>query len=499
MIEFGEYLPDVAPLENPGLINCKNILPTSAGYQPFPSAAPASVSTIDARAQGGYSARDQTNLGTVYTIVGTFDKLYSFDATGFTDVSQVGGYSTQADDTWEFVAWGNDIIATNFTDPIQNMTLGSPPFADLGGSPPHARHIATVDNFVVVGNTWDGAADYQPQRVQWSGLNNSATWAVSAVTQADYQDLRNDGGYIQKIIGGEFGLIFQERAITRMSYIGSPLVFQFDQVETNRGALAAESVIKVGPNVYYLGQDGFFMFNGDESIPIGDGKVDNTFFADADITLLTRMSVAQYPNENIVCWSYASLNSTDGIPDTILMYNYSPTSKLKWSYAKIDNWLLLNPISQAYTLDGLDAVSTNLDALPSPPPNDISLDSKVWQGSINLLGLINTDLEMAFLNGSPLPGTIETGEAWLSDPNRTYVTLIRPHVDRCTGTVTAQIAARNLESEAVSYGPVCTINSAGYIPVRANARFMRAQFNITGDYNDAQGFDIITTAPVGRR
>ena len=152
-----------------------------------------------------------------------------------------------------------------------------------------------------------------------------------------------------------------------MSYIGSPLIFQFDEVESERGALAANSVIKVGNNVAYLGQDGFYVFDGNSSIPIGDGKIDETFFNDVDIENLTRMSAAFYPNDNIICWSYVSISATGQIPDTILFYNYAPNSKQRWAYAKINNYLLVNPISTAYTLDSLDTVSTNLDALPEAP------------------------------------------------------------------------------------------------------------------------------------
>lgn len=494
MLKFGEYLPDVTPLENPGLLDCQNILPRTAGYAPVPSAVVQSSNTIDLIPQGAFSCRNtQSADGAIYTFVGTADKLYSYGPTSFTDVSILGGYNVAADDTWEFVQWNNTVIATNIGDPIQAITLGSPPFANLAGSPPQARHIAVVDNFVVVGNTWDAVDLFVPHRVRWSGIGDPTTWAVSATTQADFQDLDAEDGYIQKVVGGEFGVIFQERAITRMSYIGSPLIWQFDKLESQRGALAANSVIKVGDRIAYLAQDGFFAFNGEQSLPIGDAKIDQTFFDTVDISNLVRMSVALYPSENIICWSYVSLEATGLICDTILFYNYSPNSQQRWSYAKIDNYMILTPISQAYTLDGLDAVSTNLDT-----GIIYSLDSKVWQGSLNLLATITSDLHLAIVNGPPLDATIETGEAWLQEPRRTFISMIRPHIDRAQGTVTAQIAARNLESEAISYGPVCSLNTAGFIPVRANARFVRAKFNITGTFNNAQGFDIESTTSVGR-
>lgn len=493
MIKFGEWLPDVGPLENPGLILAQNVLPTSSGYVPFPSGTQQIASFMDGPGLGFISARDNQTFNTIYTFVGTADKLYLYNASGFTDESKGGGYATASGERWEFVQFGNDVIATNFSDPMQTITLGSPPFADLGGSPPRARHIAAIQNFLVAANTYDASDGYQPQRVRWAGIGSTTSWTVSAVTQADFQDLKNEGGYITRIIGGEFGLIFQEKSITRMQYIGSPLVFQFDLVESARGALTGGAVVQIGNNTVYLSQDGFFVFDGQQSIPIGDGKVDVTFFQDLDISNISTMCVDLYPTENIIVWSYKSINAMGPANDKLLMYNYSPNSPTRWAFANVQNYLLISPISKGYTLDGLDAVDTNLDTLTP------SLDSPFWQGFTNALGYINTDFGVSIISGPPLNATIETGEAWLQEPNRTYITLIRPHIDLAQGTVTAQIAARNLESEPISFGPLCTLNAAGFIPVRANGRFMRAVFNITGSFSQAQGFDIISSTSVGRQ
>lgn len=496
MIKFGEYLPDQSPLENPGLTDCRNIIPSSAGYSPFPASQNYSTNALDARPQGGISVHDTTVNGQIFSFFGTVDKLYILDGAVFTDVSKGGGYATQDEDSWEFVIWGDRIIATNFSDPIQYMDLGAGPFADLGGSPPLAHHVDIVGNFLVVGNTYDATDGYQPARVRWPGIGTTDSWTVSATTQADFQDLRNEGGEIQKIVGGEFGLVFQQDCITRMSYIGSPLIFQFDLVESARGALCSNSVIKVGNNVAYLAQDGFFVFDGQQSIPIGDGKVDETFFSTVDLAYLPRMSVALYPNENVICWSYASLQALNpGMPDTILMYNYSPRCPFKWSYALVDTWFILGPLSQSYTLDGLDAVSTNLDT-----GIIFSLDSPVWMGVVKLLATFDDNFFLGLVNGAALPSRIVTGEAWLTEPNRSFVTMLRPHIDLApSNEVFVSVGTRNLESQPIDFSPSVNLNSAGYAPVRANARFLSARFDMLGNYKSAQGFDIITTTSSGRR
>ncbi len=495
MYEFGEYLPDLPPLLNPGLTEAANILPSEIGYLPFPSLAAASVTPIAENPQGGISVRDPSAVGTNYTYIGTATKLYYFNSGAFTDVSGAV-YTIAVDDTWSFAQWSNQVVATDFADVIQVTTIGGVAFSALGGSPPKARHLGVVDNFLVVGNTWDAVDLYQPQRVRWSGIGDITSWTVSSVTQASFLDLENNGGFIQGIVGGDYGLIFQERCITRMTYIGSPIVFQFDQLETQRGAYIAGSIIPIGNNVAYIAEDGFFVFDGYQSIPIGRGKVDNTFFNEINRAYLHKVSSTIYPGEQIICWSYPTLSSADGTPDKILFYNYSPAAKTRWSYALLDHEYLLSPLSSGYTLDNMDGDFPNLDLIP------ISFDSPFWSGNQKLLGAIQTDLNMGFFEGTAMSAVIETGEFDFSNPRRTSISLVRPHIDASSagGTVvTVQMAGRDLETSTGAFQTAVSLNSAGFAPVRINNRYVKARINIAGGFNHAEGMDLVQSTPVGRR
>ena len=67
-----------------------------------------------------------------------------------------------------------------------------------------------------------------------------------------------------------------------MTLTSAPLTFSADEIE-QRGTDAPGSVIKLGRFIFYKSQDGFFMFNGESSEPIGAGKVDKTILADTKI------------------------------------------------------------------------------------------------------------------------------------------------------------------------------------------------------------------------
>ena len=131
-------------------------------------------------------------------------------------------------DFWAFTQFGANIIATNGADNIQKFEEGvDSAFSDLVTL--KAKYLAVIRDFVVSGYTTESSTVYN-QRVKWSGLNDSSTWTPSQTTQSGFQDIVGTHGSVQAIVGGEsFGIVFMERAIFRMDYVGTPLIFQFSE------------------------------------------------------------------------------------------------------------------------------------------------------------------------------------------------------------------------------------------------------------------------------
>jgi hypothetical protein len=379
------------------------------------------------------------------------------------------------------VKWGEKIIATNFADDIQIITFGDDNFAIMTVANSHkARHMGVVRDFVVTGNTEDGVDGNVPHRVQWSGLNDETDLGeVNATTQADYQDLLGSGGWVQKVVGGEYGIVFQETSIWRMTYIGSPIVFQFDQILPGHGTPAPGSVAQYGDWIFYLSQQGFEMLiNGVDSKPIGAQRIDRTFFADLDATNIHRMSSAIDPVNFRVYWAYPGAGNTGGMANRILVYDWSAD---RWTYSEQDTQHLFVASLGGYTLDGLDAITTDLDALPA------SLDSREWIADTPTMGKFDADNKLAFYTGSAMTAEIQTPELQLFPERRSMLRTVRPLVDG--GTTTVQVGSRNLQSEAVSTTPAKSLNSSGIANIRKNARYHRFRLNISGDWINATGVE----------
>ena len=413
------------------------------------------------------------NAGNNYIFAGDNTRLYNISGVTVTDYSQAGNY-TDNQESWSFIKWNNQVIASKMGDTPQVLTLGSSTFADLGGSPPQSRTMTTVNQFVVVGNTWDSTDGNVTNRIRWSGFDNEAQWTVGT-NQSDFQDLQSRGGAVQRIVGGEYGVVFQERSISRIDYVGTPLVFQQSEIEPGKGTPSPGSVIQHGANIYYLAQDGFYVLrNGTTSEPIGVNKVNKWFWSNVNESYLSRISGAFSPDLGAIVWSFPSASSM-GQPDRLLIYEFKID---KWSYAEVDTQVLIQGATSAYTLEQLDAFG-NMETLPA------SLDDPVWKGGSFRLAAFDSSNRLSFFTGDTLSGTLETGEIG-SETVKSSVRSVRPVID---GTSTLIVKTRNRLTDTPVNGNSISVDTSGKFNTRTNRRYHRFELTTSGDFTHAQGID----------
>lgn len=496
MIPFGEYLPDLPTYQNSGATIAKNVIPLSvASYGPLSSLIPITAAMTN-RCQGAYTGKDYA--ATVYTFAGDVSKLWHLKSDyTWEDLSKAAGYTVAADSMWEFVQYGNRVVAVAWGNNLQSYVMGtSALFADLSATAPQARYVAIIRDFLVVANTYDGVGGNQPTRVWWPAIDDPTNWptpgtAAALLVQSDYQNLA-EGGWIQGIVGavgGADGAVFMEEAIYRMGYEGPPTVFRFDKVEKQRGTVVPGSIINVGTAAFYLGHDGFFAFDGSQSVPIGFNKIDKTFYNDYDPTYYYRVVAAADIVNKIVVWAYPGVGNTGGRPNRLLIYNWAAN---RWSLAELDIEYILRSYSASYTLDGLDATGYNIDTLP------YSLDSRYWTGGSLLFSGIDQNHKLGIFSGSSLAASLETGEIDGGKGQRLFVTGIRPLVDG--GTVTAGVGYRDTTGGTTTYTAATAAGADGICPQRISARYARAQVNIAaaGTWTHAQGVEV-NMQPDGER
>lgn len=471
-ISFTEWTPDLAGVAE-NLSVAQNVVPTILGYNPFPLA-------VD------YSAAASENLNNVFAgkfsattniFAGGATKLFKLDGADLSmdNVSKTGNYSNIV--KWNFTQFGDTIIAANNVNKLQGYTLGSSTlFDDLDASAPVAEYVTVVRDFVVAANLDSGT---NANKVQWSNINDATNWTAGAASQSDYQVIA-DGGNIHGITGGEVGLIFLDRAIVRMSYIGSPLFFQFDTISRGVGCVEGNSVVQYGSMSYFLGEDGFYSCDGSTVTPIGTQKVDSWFYANANVSKLNLMSSTIDPIRKIVVWKFID----NFAKDTLLIYNWQVK---KWSSCVVDVDVVASSASAGMTLEGLDLYG-NMDTLTT------SLDDALWTGGKFLFAGAR-DTKIVTFTGANSTATLTTGD--IGSEVTSVVTLARPIVDNGSGSVA--IASRTRLDAVPQLGSYTAADSENRVSLRSSGKYHRLSVNPTGDrWSNAIGIDIDVT-PQGTR
>lgn len=365
-------------------------------------------------------------------------------------------YSALSSDMqWQFTQFGNYVIAVqeNVAPQVYDLS-SSTAFADLGGSPPQAAYIATVGRFLVLSGLLS-----TPYRIQWSGLNATTTW-TSGVSSSDYQDFP-DGGIVRGVGGGESGIVFQDQAVRRMTYIpGSPLIFQIERIAQDQGLFAPYSIIRAGDVLYFHTAHGFHkIVPGGVPEQIGRERVDRYFFDDLDKTELRMFIGAADPRSTRVFWAYKSTSGTTGLYDKMIGFDYTLN---RWFTAAMTGEYLLGMSQPGITLESLDSISSSIDAL------EATLDSFAVSTQ-PLIAQFNSAHKMGFFSGSNLEATLETSEQG-TDLNRVRFRGFKCVTD--AATVYGSLSYREKQSETPT----------SLTEVLINSRTDRCDFNRSSRY-----------------
>lgn len=451
-IKFGEWLPDQTGVTG-AVTDAKNCYPVANGYAPF-------------RSEANYSADAAQAL--LITFAGKFGgattlfaagatQIYKFDSNDASlDAATTTGYS--AVEGWDVTQFGAKIILANGSDRLQSWTLNSSTnFADLAAAAPRAKFVTVVKDFVVAANDPGG----NENTVYWSDINDETDWTPAAASQSDTQVIP-DGGDITGLAGGEYGLIFLERAIYRMTYAGSPFFFQFDAISRSLGCISNGSIAQYGGLTYFLADDGFYICDGQSVKQIGAEKVNRWFFDNSiPSQIASGMSATVDPVNKLVIWRFSGTFARK----LLIIYSIDLD---RWSYAETTTTSIAYVLTPSATLEQVDNYNASIDAL------EIPLDSRVFAGGQLLFAGVAGSKIIAF-SGQPKTAQITTGDI---GGTQSTVMLVKPVVD--SGSASVAIASRDLLSEVVEFGSNVAADSENRVSLRSNGKYHRLRLTPTG-------------------
>jgi hypothetical protein len=461
-ISFGEWLPDQPALGNPGLTEALNVYWGEGGYRPYSPLVNtgASLPSLATGAFQPYSAN--TQQPTIY--VGTFSNglLRTIDAgVSYSTLTAATGNPTSS----QFAQVQELVFASNRTTGLIYHTLGSTStFTSVAAAPSNAAVIGTVGQFLVVADYISGSNAYY--NVRWSAIGAPTNWptpnsATAIATQAGEQLLDSQYGRVFGIVGGDqHATILQSGAITRMTYVGPPAVFQFDVISNGHGTVLRDSIVQVFDSVYFATLTGFYATDGVSVRSISDNRITRYFLANLTLTQTPIVSGVDY-KKNLIYWSYVIPGSTN----EVLLYNY-----------KDDKWSRSNEASVRVFVRQVPGALDDVDST---------------------FRVFSTSNKLATFSGAPVSATITTGEVEINPGGRAFVCGVKPNVllNTTTATVAVRVGSRNDLVSSPTYSATTTPNTrTGYADCRVDAKYHRAEIGLTGDFGKALAIEVKAVA-----
>ena len=511
-VSFPEWTPD-RPRFQRGLGKATNCYPRTSGQDGSISYGPVSApqvysAALPARCVGAFAGRSLA--GNVSIFAATRTGIYKLNTAGVWGDVSGAVYTTAIDGYWEFCQFGEYVIATNYADAVQVYQLDvSATFANLGGGPPKAKHIAVIEpGFVVLGHLDVGGTVY-PNGVQWSAYNNHADWPTPGTSDAGAkQSDRNIlpfGGWVQRIVGpvgGASGAVFMDTAIFRMEYAQPPLVFRFIGTVPGHGCQAPFSVVLVGVKnsqtvALFVSEDGLHAFDGTSTQPIGSNKVDQYVMGLFSRSYHARIFAMLDPSRNMAFWMVPNQagDSTHVVGFNWDLAAFSELQPVEMT-ASPGTFAAVGLLTIGYTTDGLDVLGLPTDQLQFP------MDNRVWTGGAPASpGYFDSENKLNYFTGPAMAAEIDTGQVDGSNGRRLFCGGLRPIADVATlANLSTQVVYSDVPNQIGIATSAATPAADGVCPHRISARYMSARVRIAAaaDWTHLQGVEL-RIRPEGRR
>lgn len=464
MIPAIGFAPDVDPTTPGVFTDCLNIDPTVNGFASSPDMGDSGAPALAAACIG--AGLIHTIGGSHRLIAGTPTALMELTGTTWTDQSRVGGYTPGPESRWRFAQMGDAVVAANQQDVLQASTSNA--FADIAGAP-KARIVTSVAGFIFALATNDAVNGDEADRWWCSALYDYTNWTPSVQTQCATGRLLDTPGPI--VAGKALGksmVLYKERSMFLGTYLGPPVIWDWQQIPGTIGAFSHESVVDVGTAHYFIGVNDFWMFDGSRPVPIG-ATVREWFFANANPAYLYLIRGYYDAKSAIVYWYFAS-SASSGTLDSCVTYNIKTN---QWGRNARAIECTVDYIAPDVTFDTLGNLYATFSDITG-----ITYDSPRWFSTNQQQAVFDTTHTLKLLAGNALPASITTGD--IGDDSR-YSTLseVRCRFQKTPESGVLTHLHKSVEGDVAESGATGILWD-GKFDVLASDRWHRAKMDFTG-------------------
>lgn len=394
MMQAIGFAPDMDSTTQGIFTDCDNVDPTTDGFAASPSFQDSGAPALAAPCVGAAVLKQINSSSRL--IAGTGTKLFELTGNTWTDRSRTANYTIGDGTRWRFAQMGNAIVAANTQDVLQASTGEG--FSDISGAP-SARIIESVAGFIMALATNDPVNGDQADRWWCSALYDYSDWTPAAETQCANGRLLDVTGPI--VAGRALGdniVAYKDDSMFLGSYLGPPIIWSWQRVPGNIGAVSHESVVSVGTAHLFYGASDFWLYDGSRPVSIG-APVREWFNNNASRDFIYKMQGYYDSTSAIVYWFYVSSQS-DGEIDSCLTYNLKTG---KWGKSRRAIQAVLQYLAPGVVFDDLGSLYATYNDITG-----ISYDSPRWFKRNQQLGAFDETNNLRLLGGTALASSITT-------------------------------------------------------------------------------------------
>lgn len=513
-VPFGEWAPDLYQLVGGDKLRvAKNVLPKVGGYEPYPSLQNLTTEVLPFAPRGAFRAQRSTGTNVFFaavedTVTGLME-LYQFRSSGGTnqwvDVSSTTEtYGSVRNKRVEFAQFDEIVFAMSYTSDTQALDFsGATEFSRISTTCPRASHGIVNNGFLILGRLFTNDAGAISDGIAWSAFGAPLSWPTPGTDEATALlsgrvSLRNGGGPVNGIVSGsEVVAVFQENAIVRMDFIGNDAVWAFNDVVTDHGLRIPGAAVAIERGVFYVGTDGFRIFDYTSSRPIGKGRIDDWFTENYDEDYPDSVSIVRDPKRTQVRMTFAAPGNS-GVPNRTLIYDWALD---RFAYSDTGAYSLVGAGASPASLDSPDiagdqnTLQGNTGGGFDTDYDQLSFDDRQSGTFSQTIGGFDSSFRLGTYEGTNLSGELETGMMEPQPGRRAVVSGIRSHVR--SPSVTVQIAGvgdDDLELPAnIEFGYPKERLRNGIHPAEIDTRYLVARFNLGTNWQEAAFFDVEST------
>ena len=257
---------------------------------------------------------------------------------GWGDPANTG--TTQEIRLWTHDNFGEDLLlnprdgAIFYWDKSNGTNTRAVLLSSLSGAsdvPTIAKQVLVSDidrHIVVFGANTIGTSTQDPLLIRFGSQESLTNFTPDTTNTAGDLRLSSGSTFIQAVETKQQILVFTDRSLFSMRFIGPPFTFGLQELSKNITIMSPNSAIAVDDIVFWMGKENFYIYTGRaQQIAC---SVKDKIFLDFNFSQSDKVVAGVNSQWSEIWWFYPSLNSEEN--DKYVIYNYANQT---WYYGTL--------------------------------------------------------------------------------------------------------------------------------------------------------------------